>query len=129
MALPVHTGKVQHVSRSHGFLEWQVSGENQPRIFYQAFDVEGNVELSKGDEVTFTIADKVRASLRACLTRTATSPEQVQPVLPDVDKVPLREYLGTHCVSLFGVCLVFESEFMCFCVNSGRVAVVHVPFS
>lgn len=59
MALPVHTGKVQYVSRSHGFLEWQANGENQPRIYYQAFDVEGNVELSKGDEITFTIADKV----------------------------------------------------------------------
>ena len=75
MALPAITGKVQYVSRSHGFLEWQVNGENQPRIFYQAFDVEGNVELSKGDEVTFTVADKVRPCLQPRLLCAAASPE------------------------------------------------------
>lgn len=102
MALPVHTGKVQHVSRSHGFLEWQVGGENQPRIFYQAFDVEGNVELSKGDEVTFTIADKVRASLRACLTRIATLPEQAQPVLPE-------RQVSSEGVSRYALCVTLQS--------------------
>ena len=63
MALPVQTGKVQHVSRTHGFLEWQVRGEAQPRVFFQAFDVEGNAELCKADEVTFTTADKAQPSL------------------------------------------------------------------
>ena len=58
----MHSGKVQYVSRAHGFLDWQINGEGQPRIFFQAFDVEGNVELCKGDEVTFNIADKVRRS-------------------------------------------------------------------
>ena len=67
MALPVQTGKVQHVSRTHGFLEWQAAGEAQPRIFFQAFDVEGNAELCKGDEVTFTIADKAQPSPLASL--------------------------------------------------------------
>jgi len=63
VALTMHSGKVQYVSRAHGFLDWQINGEGQPRIFFQAFDVEGNVELCKGDEVTFNIADKVRRSL------------------------------------------------------------------
>ena len=69
----MHTGKVQYVSRTHGFLEWQAGGESQPRIFYQAFEVEGGLELSKGDEVTFTVADKVRACRQACLTCVAAS--------------------------------------------------------
>ena len=83
MALPVHAGKVQYVSRTHGFLEWQVNGENQPRIFYQAFEVEGNMELCKGDEVTFTIADKVRASLLS-LSRMHRSvrPRLLAPTVP-----------------------------------------------
>ena len=57
--LQVHAGKVQYVGRSHGFLEWQSNGEAQPRIMFNAFDVEGNLTLCVGDEVTFTVADKV----------------------------------------------------------------------
>ena len=123
MALPVHAGKVQHVARSHGFLEWQAGGESQPRIFYQAFDVEGNAELSKGDEVTVTVADKVWASLHACLTRNATLPEQPQPMLPHVDETPLREYVSSRRVPPFGVCLVFQSAITVMCLGSGHGAV------
>ena len=59
MELQVHAGKVQYVGRSHGFLEWQLNSEAQPRIMFNAFDVEGNLTLCVGDEVTFTVADKV----------------------------------------------------------------------
>jgi hypothetical protein len=57
--IQVHAGKVQYVGRSHGFLEWQIDGEAQPRIMFNAFDVEGNSALCVSDEVTFTVADKV----------------------------------------------------------------------
>ena len=77
----MHSGKVQWVTKTHGFIDWQVSGEPQPRIIFNAFDVEGSagapgsagkgagaaspgsagpVSLRQGDEVTFSIADKVR---------------------------------------------------------------------
>ena len=84
MALQVHSGKVQWVAKTHGFIDWQIDGEAQPRIIFNAFDVEGGagtpgstgkgagpgsagnagpVSLRLGDEVTFTIADKVRRSV------------------------------------------------------------------
>ena len=87
MALQVHSGKVQWVAKTHGFIDWQIDGEPQARIIFNAFDVEGGagtpgsagkgagaggpgsagnlgpVSLRPGDEVTFTIADKVRSSI------------------------------------------------------------------
>ena len=84
----MHSGKVQWVAKTHGFIDWRIDGEPQPRIIFNAFDVEGSagapgsagkgtgvggpgsagnagpVSLRPGDEVTFTIADKVRSSIR-----------------------------------------------------------------
>ena len=83
VALQVHSGQVQWVAKTHGFIDWQIDGEPQARIIFNAFDVEGSagsagkgagaggpgsagnagpVSLRPGDEVTFTIADKVRSS-------------------------------------------------------------------
>lgn len=83
----MHSGKVQWVAKTHGFIDWQINGEPQARIIFNAFDVEGSVGtlggagkgngaggpgsagnagpvlLRLGDEVTFTIADKVRRSM------------------------------------------------------------------
>ena len=42
VALQVHSGQVQWVAKTHGFIDWQIDGEPQPRIIFNAFDVEGS---------------------------------------------------------------------------------------
>ena len=71
VALQVHSGRVQQVFKTHGFIEWQPSKDNKEskeapslaRVFFNAFDVEASLVLRVGDEVTFTIADKVQYPL------------------------------------------------------------------
>ncbi|BDA49818.1 probable cold shock domain-containing protein E1 [Coccomyxa sp. Obi] len=60
VALQQHTGRIFSFKGTFGFLEYDMDGPKQPppRLYFNANDVEGNVQLRPGDEVTFTMANR-----------------------------------------------------------------------
>lgn len=51
-------GRIFSFKGTFGFLEYDLESPKPPRLYFHAGDVEGNVQLRPGDEVTFTVANR-----------------------------------------------------------------------
>ena len=58
MALAPQPGRIFSFKGTFGFLEYDLESPKPPRLYFHAGDVEGNVQLRPGDEVTFTVANR-----------------------------------------------------------------------